>query len=527
MRFLRMGQLEGKIVDNELPIPSIKGNRQMMLRLCRCTFLFPVVALTIAGTGLAQAQGSPLSRLSSPFEQAQQAFEALPEIRRKEIQDGLVWSGDYKGGIDGEFGRMTMRAITAYESRGKGARDGILSLRDINALTQAANRRKAAVDFRLVREPRSGVRIALPMKLLKRRDSSGGAIFESRDKALRLRTFMVPESQQSLADLYQDLTARVRGRRVGYKVLRNDFVVVSTESRTRFSYIRAARVPLNTTNNDNRGEAVLRGFTFSVAQSLLRKRRSQIEILTIAISNSFDPAPSAASEPRTASRAPDAATESPVQSKPVPPAEYLAGTALAIAPDTYVTVLPAAGCSAVRIGKAPAKLEAKDEATGVALFKAPVGGGVPAKIAHVAQAASGPAFGLFADLPYPGANAHISIARGSLTGKGNAVRARIAMPVSATGGLIVTGAGDLAGFVAPGGVGGKKIAGPIPAASRSLIAPAVVRAFLERSGIKGSPISAKLPVSASAPTVEPASIQSAASIAARYARALTPVWCRR
>ncbi|MDP4594359.1 MAG: hypothetical protein NWT00_07325, partial [Beijerinckiaceae bacterium] len=483
-----------------------------------CLLLAAVVAAAAAQSATAQ----PAAQASSEYALAQKAFEDLPETRRKEIQDSLVWTGDYKGGVDGEFGRMTLRAIQAYESRGKGDRDGILSLRDIAALTREAIRRKDAVQFRQVLEPNAGVRIGLPMKLLVKRKSPGGAIFQSRDKTLLVRTFTVPESRQTLPELYGVLRAPASGVRTSYSVLRSDFLVVTTQSKSRFTYIRAARVA-----NGPGGDAILRGYTFSVAQSVLRQRREQVDILTIAISNSFDPDPGKSPAGEKVAKTPTD-TGKPVPAVSPVPAEHMIATALAIAPDMYLTVLGAGQCRAVRIGKAPAQSVASDRATGLALFRAPVGGGIPASSLTAGIPASGPAFGLFAELPYPGGDPQISLARGQLASANGSNTARILMPHSAAGGIVVTEDGQVAGLVAaekpitsqPAKVriAGLGTATSLPQIKRELIEPAKVRSFLAGAGLKTPAFAvSSAAVAVAPPNTSRDAVRSAGAIAALYA----------
>jgi len=499
--------------------PNRLSWRRQGFRYVSITPLLAGVLFAASVSMIAHAQNSRQN--ASPFALAQRAFEQLSEAQRKQIQDGLVWSGDYKGAVDGEFGPMTMRAIQAYEARGGDRRDGILAPRDISALSKEASRRKAAVEFRILSEPRAGVRIGVPAKFMQRRNNKEGAIFRAADRSLILRTFTVPESRQTLRDLFGVLTKPVRGRRIPYKVLRDGFLVVTAQSRARFSYTRVARV----TGAD--GASILRGYTFSVSQSLRRERAHQIGILTIAISNSFDPSPAANGKSGTNVKTATNKPEREIQAKPVQNAEVMVATALAVAADTYVTIIPAGQCNSVRIGKAPARLLASDKASGLALFSAPVGGGVPGTYRFTPAPAPGPAYALFAELPFSGANPQISLARGSMEkGPGPLPRVRVITPASATGGVILTGNGDLAGFVARVSLAGKKVAGPMPRLSLSLISPSKISAFVTGAGLKASPFNARQ-AKGPAPKVNPDTAKSAAAVSSGYVQALSPVWCRK
>src|SRR4051812_8941696 len=88
--------------------------------------LLAAASFTIAGiaavTSAAQAQPAAPATQPAPdpaFEAAKAAFEALPETDRRAMQDALIWTGDYKSNVDGNFGRGTRDAIVAYARRAK------------------------------------------------------------------------------------------------------------------------------------------------------------------------------------------------------------------------------------------------------------------------------------------------------------------------------------------------------------------------------------------------------------------------
>jgi peptidoglycan hydrolase-like protein with peptidoglycan-binding domain len=502
--------------------PAVSG--LLVLLGAICASLAPAILI-----GPAAAQQSARTP-ASVFDAAQKAFEALPMDKRREIQDGLIWSGHYKGGVDGEFGRMTMGAIQAYEAQGKGPRDGVLTLQDVAALTAAANRRKTALGFREVTDPRSGVRIGVPTKFLKRRNLRDGSIYEARDKGITLRTFETPESQRSLADLYEDLRAPAPGRRIAYRVLRDDFLVVSVIDRGRFYYTRVARgvpgggarQPANEMRTDS--SAVLRGYTLSISPALMQRQRAQMNILTIAVSNSFEPFPSSAPGTASGKKAGEVsvAKRSDVLKPMQPVQETLVATAITVANDNYLTVLDPKACKSVRIGKAPAKLVARDAGTGLALYSAQVGGGRVLQSAGSGVAATGKdALVLYAELPSPGANQQISLARGSFAASAGKAYVKIIALDSAAGGVAVNSGGQVVGLLVRASPDRRRIAGPVPPPSRSMLAPATVSSFLAKAGIATKLFA---PADAAAPG-SPGNTASPGSIAQMYSRSLAAVWC--
>ncbi|MGE3246088.1 MAG: peptidoglycan-binding protein, partial [Beijerinckiaceae bacterium] len=430
----------------------------------------------------------------------------LPENKRKQIQDGLVWTGDYKGAIDGDFGPMTFRALRAFSVRNKGNGSGILTGRENAALDNAAGRRRAVYGFRTISEPRSGVKIGLPMAMLPQRlNRPAGAVFRSKDRTISVETVRIPQSNQTLADLYEQLRTPAPGRRIGYSVLRDDFLVVSSETRNGGTYARFA-------SGEAGGTQLLRGFILNFPKS----RGREFDILTIAISNGFEPF----DKPKDAKaeKSESAALQKPAKPQPPPVVEFAAGTAINLAPDLYLAVLPSGACKGLRIGKAPATVTSRDKDTGLAILRAPVGGGRSASLSFDgAPPASGEAgYALFAEQPFAEGEPRAAFARGEFRMSGETIRLYIAAPVSALGGIYVLADGKLAGLLGPGNLEGQKLAGALPPASRSLIAGAKVAAFLAASGIKPA-------ASVSAPAVN----SGIAQTATHFASSLAPLWCTR
>ena len=89
----------------------------------------------------------------------------MPEADRKAVQDALGWLDFYNGAVDGAFGKRTRDSIVAYQQSVGAAPDGIVSPAELEALKTAAQRARAAVDFALVDDRISGVRIGAPLKL--------------------------------------------------------------------------------------------------------------------------------------------------------------------------------------------------------------------------------------------------------------------------------------------------------------------------------------------------------------------------
>lgn len=481
-------------MSRETKMQDNNGKRFLSV-LCASLLLLPCLGFPAASQPASRAPQEAVN----PFEAARLAFEALPEQMRKQIQDGLVWTGHYRGGIDGEFGRMTFAAIRAFKQRlGQGGQEAVLSPQDVAALNRAASRARTAAGFRMVRDAATGVAIGIPSRLVTRqRSGPSGTIFEMAKVRARLETFVVGGGGEALKQFYADLRSS-RGLKVTYGVLRNDFLVVTGETRSGYVYTRAAA-------GDASGKPALRGFTLTYPKA----QREQFVGLTVAISNSFEPFPGIGSKTVAAAAAATRGDAPPV------PAEVLWGSALAMDPDAYLAVLPPKGCSAVRIGKAPGVVLAHDKTSGLALVRAPVGGGVPASV-HFATAKPGQtAFVLFAQNTGPVGDPEISLARGDVIGTDKSLRLRAALPAAAAGALVIAADGRAAGLAGYGGLAGARLAGAVPQAMLSVIGSATIAEFVSAAGIRMAP-----------PTAG-SSRPGPADVAARYAGAIAPVWCQR
>ena len=151
-----------------------------------------LVALTAAGAApaLAAPPSSPAPAAAAAdarLEAQKAAFLALPEADRKAVQDALGWLDLYNGAVDGAFGKRTRDSIVAYQQSVGAAEDGIVNPTELEALKAATQRARAAVDFALIDDRISGVRIGAPLKLLtKLKPSSGETTLQNGDGSVSL-----------------------------------------------------------------------------------------------------------------------------------------------------------------------------------------------------------------------------------------------------------------------------------------------------------------------------------------------------
>ncbi|MGF9763624.1 serine protease [Microvirga sp. 0TCS3.31] len=299
------------------------------------TFYFVLAALTAFYPQSVQAQSpSPNPRTAASdtaLDDARVAFEALSETDRKLIQDALIWTGDYNGVADGTFGRQTYAAIAAYQIRSRQQPNGILIPQARSDLLAAAQQARSAAGFTLVDDPKTGIRIAIPTKILSKQatNPSGGSRWQSADDRITLDTRLAPPDAtlQSLYD--RNLSIQAPGRAVSYKVLRPDFFVIAGETSIGKFYTRYSG-----------GTEGLRGFSIGYDKTLA----PQFDRFVVAIANSFTPFPE--------QLAPAAVAVAPVpklQPQTKPQAPNLIGTGIVIGRRQVITTAPIASCRDVRV----------------------------------------------------------------------------------------------------------------------------------------------------------------------------------
>ncbi len=426
------------------------------------TALAALVLTAISASAQAPAP-RPAGDPARALDAARAAYEALPLDDRIDIQDGLVWSGNYFGALDGTFGRMTFEAIAAFQSRNRLPPDGILTPAARKALLDAARARKAALGFQPVDDKATGVRIHLPTKLLgPAQKGPKGTGWVGREGRIRVDTYATTETD--LPGLFEQMKADVPGRKVVYAVLRPDWFVVSEEAGNLHRYARFARGPEG-----------IRGFFFTLDASLA----AELDHVVIATAGRFEPFPGATAAPsQTPTVAPTATPTGPAgpsmpsATKPAAPAT-MAASGLVVAPGKVVTAAAAvAGCRTVTVGGRPATVAVPD-AEGVATLAISSEGGGPIRIAE------------------PAAGAVTVLASGDGGGRGGIVampgdladtRLRATLQRGGQGAPVFGATGALIGLVVGRPDETRAIAGLIPSGSYDLATTAVAAAVSAAGG---------------------------------------------
>ena len=429
------------------------------------TIAIACLAALTSAPAPASAAPAPPPPAAAEADPAKPVFEALPEAERRALQDALVWTGDFNGAVAGNYGPRTREALLAHAKRAGVAPDAMLEAPARAKLLAEAEAARRTIGFAVLRDPRAGVAIGLPLKLLPGRSTlPAGTRYAAAGDGPVVETSGRTAGPDGLAEVFARLTRDAPGRRVTYRLSKPDFVVVSGEAADRKFYSRYAlgMVPA--------GGSVLRGFTLSYP-----KTAADFDRIALAVAASFDPFPAA-----ELPAAPPAPTP-PV--RVVPPPAVLSGAAVLVGPGLALTRSDAARCEGAEAGGAPARWLRQDPATGLALLALPghaeaspialSSGDEPARLALFPVPAEDPAAA-----PVLSAAGVAGDAPGSV---------RAPLQGADAGAVLLDGAGALAGLTAGRGDAGMRIGGVVAETRYGVAGAGGIAAFLRDAAVSTVP----------------------------------------
>jgi len=432
-------------------------------------FWTPLVMLS-AAAGLAQAQQPmPGVRMTAPppaapaanpaVEEAQRAFDALPEAARRALQEDLIWGSTFTATVSGSFGPRTYDAIRKFQADMKMRPDGILSEDARKLLRDVAARARATAKYALVTDPRTGARLGIPAALLSRSEPApGGSRWLSADGAVMLETAVAQGGLSELPGAFERVLA-IPGRKVTYKLLREDFFVVAGESGPRSFYTRYGLGPNN-----------LRGYTLSYPTP----RARELERTVIALANSFQPIPgvtpavAGGSQPGPGAGPATPPVQPPPAANTLPPG--LIATGVVVAPGKVATAGAVAACPELRLRNQPARIARS--AGGLTLLDADTGNLRPLAAAAATPAEAREGALVVLGFVSAGRNPALTVSSGALSGPADGTRPpRIEAPLhrEAAGSLVFTRSAGLVGAIAAPRSAPRLVAGIVPAASHALV----------------------------------------------------------
>jgi hypothetical protein len=267
-----------------------------------------------------------------------ESYNAIALTERMTIQSDLVWTGDYNGLVNGEFGDRAIAAVKAFQKRNGAKETGVLNQPERAALAAAAKPKQDAVGWRMVDDGASGARIGVPTKLVPQASQIiGGTRWASARGEYSVESFRITQPGTTLPEVFERMKKEPTGRKTDYSVIRDNFFVISGLQNLKKFYVRAQA----------RGEEV-RGITVLYDQAMA----GIMEPVVVAMSSAFAafPAASAGAPP------------------PRRKVEYASG--VAVAPSHIVTSREALdGCYVVTVaGIGGADRVAEDKTSGLVLL---------------------------------------------------------------------------------------------------------------------------------------------------------------
>lgn len=222
---------------------------------------------------------SPAKRIAKPNPLAA-AYSAMPVAERVAIQNDLIWTGDYNGIADGGFGERALAAVRTFQTEQAGKATGLLSPQERAALAATAKQRRDEVEWRLVHDAETGIRLGLPGKLLTQPTRiKDGARWSSARGEVQIETFRVSGPGSALSDVFDKHKKEPANRQVDYSVLRPDFFVVTGLQGLKRFYVRAHAQATET-----------RGVTILYDQAM----QGTMAPVVVSMSSTFAPFPSGA-----------------------------------------------------------------------------------------------------------------------------------------------------------------------------------------------------------------------------------------
>lgn len=208
-------------------------------------------------------------------------YDAMPLADRVSIQSDLIWTGDYNGVADGQFGDRSIAAAKAFQKRNGGKDTGVLTPQERDKLAAAAQPRVDRVGWQILDDRTTGARIGLPTKLVPRASAGKlGSHWQSSRGEMQVDTFRIAAKEMTLASVLEQQKKDPPGREVEYSVVKPDFFVISgLQNGVKKFYVRA-----HTNNEEVRGIAIL----YDQAMEGI------VEKVVVAMSSAFTPFPGAA-----------------------------------------------------------------------------------------------------------------------------------------------------------------------------------------------------------------------------------------
>ncbi|MEZ5788488.1 MAG: peptidoglycan-binding protein [Xanthobacteraceae bacterium] len=380
-------------------------------------------------------------------------YARMPEEERIALQSDLIWTNDYNGMANGDFGKGSVAAVKSFQRRIGGQETGILNPDERARLAQSAKTRQQRVGWQMIDDDATGARLGLPLKLVPQKGpGKTGTHWQSRHGEIQIDTFRVAGNGVTLAKVFAQQKRQPRQRRVRYQVKRDDFFVLSGLQNLKKFYVRAQA-------KDNE----VRGVTVLYDQAI----DGTMDPVAVAMSNAFQAFP-------------DNGTDDPISRKVV----YASGIVVSAAGDIVTDARVTQACEFILV-PGRGRAEKRGEGGGLALLRVYGARGltplrVPAGAANGAGAETVTLVGV-ADPQTQGGSDAVTTATARLTSGADGFAITPAPEPGFPGAAAVDSEGDLVGMVTASRP--QRVAGPAASGGAHLIAGDVILALLGKHGV--------------------------------------------
>ena len=409
-------------------------------------------------------------------------YSDLDHEVRAAIQDVLIWSGDYKGMLDGIIGPQTRRAVAAYQRRIGTQSDGLLTAAEFERLMEERDVLQRRSEWTIGHDE-TGLGFGLPYAHARFHEQrEQGLFYRSERGDFRVRTFRIldfpPEEAQVFA---RGINEGVPGFRETYLRASRDWVVLAGEDAGELFYMRALL-----------REREVRGFFVWYA----KEGRETYDRLAVAMANSLiwrrvEEVPPSPGEAASG----EVSRTMPPRDEPRPRNEAGSGSAFAVHSSgllvTNAHVVEGCGRVAVR-GRGDAQVVASDRMLDLAVLRvAPLDGAPVARLADDEPRLAEPVYAFGFPLPGTlgdglGFSAGNVSALVGLDSNPDQFRMTAAVQPGNSGGPLIDTSGRVVGVVTSK-LNAVRIAdttGDIPQSMNFAVRTSVLRRFLDRAGLK-------------------------------------------
>ena len=389
-------------------------------------------------------------------------YAAIPDGERRAIQSDLIWTGDYNGLIEADFGDNSVAAVKAFQKRNGGKETGILNLDERAKLAESARTKRQNAGWHVVDDGVTGARLGLPGKFVPQSaPGASGTHWQSSRGEVQVETFHAAGT--TLEAAFEQARKQPANREVEYHVLKPDFFVVSgMQGGVKKFYVRG-----EIKNNEVRGVTIL----YDKAMEGIFDR------IVVAMSNAFVGFPAARGADETAT------AKSPVG--------YATGVVVSDAGDIVTDRAAVADCRFIVIsGHGNAVRIGDDKATGLALLRVLGARGlVPATLADLGGRSDVTLVGIADPQAQSGGDA-VSTIKARLLATSGAERPIDPTPAAGfAGAAAVDGDANLLGIVdlqSTSGTGSQATVVPAEAIRAFLAAQSITPASADSGDVKAS-----------------------------------------